>query len=52
MVDPDGVCALAMVDNSNFEVAVGDRDAFTVVAVVVVCRNVVLVRTGTVVFHW
>ncbi len=54
MVDPDGVCALAMVDNNNFEVAVSGRDVFkvVVVVVVVVCREVFLVRTGTVVFHW
>lgn len=45
----DGVCALAVLDNDKVEVVVvGDR----VVADVVVCREVFLVCTGTVVFHW
>jgi len=42
---PDGVCALLAVDDDNVE-AVGDRNVFTVV-----CREVFLVRAGTVVFH-
>lgn len=54
MVDPGGVGALTVVDNSKVcvEVVVGDIDVFMVVAKVVVCREVFLVRTGTVVFHW
>lgn len=52
MEDPDGVCALAVVDNGKVEVVVGDSDVFMVVVDVVVCREVFLVRTGTVVFHW
>lgn len=56
MVDPDGVCALAVVDNGKVEVVVvvvvGDRDVYMVVVDVVVCLEVFLVRTGAVVFHW
>lgn len=52
VVDSDGVCALAVVDNSKVDVVVGDRDVFMVVLEVVVCREVFLVRTGMVVFHW
>lgn len=51
MVDSGGVCALAVVDNSKVDV-VGDIDVFMVVADVVVFREVFLVRTGMVVFHW
>lgn len=51
-MDPDGVCALAVVDNGKVEVVVGDRDAYMVVLDVVVCLEVFLVRTGAVVFHW
>lgn len=47
MVDPDGDTE----DNGNVEVVVCDRDALMVVVIVVVRREVVLVRTGTVVFH-
>lgn len=54
MVDPSGVGELTVVDNGKvcIEVVVGDRDVFMVVAEVVVCREMFLVRTGTVVFHW
>lgn len=49
MLDPDGVCAVAVVDNGKAEVVVvGDGDVFTVVVDV----EVFLVRTGMVVFHW
>ncbi len=51
MEAPDCVCTLAVVDNGKVEV-VGDRDVFMVVVDVVVCREVFLVRTGMVVFHW
>lgn len=53
VVDPSGVCVLAVVDNGKAEVVVvGDRDVFMVVVDVVACREVFVVRTGTVVFHW
>lgn len=52
MVDPDGVCAVVVEDNGKVEVVVSDRDACMVVVDVVVCREVFLVRTGMVVFHW
>lgn len=52
MVDPEGVCVCAVVDNVKVEVAVGDRDAFMVVVDVVMCREVFLARAGTVMFHW
>lgn len=51
VVDSGGVCALAAVDNNKVDV-VGDVAVFTIVAAVVVFREVVLVRTGMVVFHW
>lgn len=52
VVDPSGVCALAVMVNGKVDVVVSDKDVFMVVADVVVCREVFLVRTGTVVFHW
>lgn len=48
VVDSGGVSALAVAVSSNVDVVVGDEDVF----MVVVCREVLLVRTGTVVFHW
>lgn len=52
-MDPDGVCALVVVENGTVEVVLGDRDALMVeVVVVVVCREVLRGRTGMVVFHW
>lgn len=53
-LDSGGVCALAVVGNCKVELVVGDRGIFMVVVVVVVVgrREVFLVRTGAVVFHW
>lgn len=52
VVDSSGVSALAVAVSGKVDVVVGDVDVFMVAADVVVCREVLLVRTGTVVFHW
>lgn len=52
VVDSGGVCALAVAVSGKVDVVLGDIDVFMVVAGVIVCREVLLVRTGTVVFHW
>lgn len=58
VVGSGGVCALAVVENGEVEVAavvvvvVEDGDVFTAGVDAVVCVEVFLVRTGAVVFHW
>lgn len=53
VVVDEGVCVVAVVeDNGKVEAVVGARGALRVVVDVVVCREVFLVRTGAVVFHW
>lgn len=51
-MDADCVCGVVVEGNGRVEVVVGDRAALRVVVDVVVCREVFLFRTGTVVFHW
>ena len=52
LAESGGDCALTVVDNGKVDVVVGDRDVSVVMLEVVVCREVFLVRTGAVVFHW
>lgn len=52
VVVADGVCVVVVEDNGKVEVVVGARGALRVVVDVVVSREVFLVRTGAVVFHW
>lgn len=52
VVVADGVGVAVVEDNGKAEVVVGARGALRAVVDAVVCREVFLVRTGAVVFHW